>query len=117
MYRQQHHGITPQKVVEFLVLDRLFPRSIHYAVLEAEESLHAITGTPREVHSNPAEEQLGRLRRELDSAKVDEIINSGLHEYLDSLQTKLNRVGDGIYETFITTTPGIEPSGQWQSQG
>jgi uncharacterized alpha-E superfamily protein len=115
MYRQQHHGITPQKVVEFLVLDRLFPRSIHYAVLEAEQSLHAITGTPLDTYRNPAEQQLGLLRAELAYATVDEIIQSGLHEYLDGLQTKLNRVGDGIYETFITTTPGTERQTQSQS--
>jgi uncharacterized alpha-E superfamily protein len=112
MYRQHHHNITPRKVAEFLVLDRLFPRAIHYAVLAAERSLHAISGTPPDTFRNPAEQQLGLLRAELAYATVDEIINSGLHEYLDGLQTKLNLVGDGIYETFITTTPG----GQRQEQ-
>jgi uncharacterized alpha-E superfamily protein len=115
MYRQQHHGITPQKVVEFLVLDRLFPRAIHYSVLEAEKALHAITGTPPDTFRNPAEQQLGSLRAELAYATVGEIIQSGLHEYLDGLQTKLNRVGDGIYETFITTTPGTDRQTQRQS--
>jgi uncharacterized alpha-E superfamily protein len=105
VYRQQHHGITPHKVVEFLVLDSLFPRAIHYAVLEAERALHCITGTPADTYRNPAEQQLGLLRAELAYATVDEIIQGGLHEYLDGLQTKLNRVGDGIYETFITKTP------------
>ncbi|MDZ4687883.1 MAG: alpha-E domain-containing protein, partial [Planctomycetaceae bacterium] len=116
MYRQQHHGITPPKVVEFLVLDRLFPRAIHYAVLEAEKALHAITGTPLDTFGNAAEQQLGLLRSELAYATVDEIIAAGLHEYLDGLQTKLNRVGDGIYETFITTTPATERQSQRQSQ-
>jgi len=32
---------------------------------------------------------------------VDEIISSGLHEYLDGLQTNLNQLGAGIHETFF----------------
>jgi uncharacterized alpha-E superfamily protein len=32
---------------------------------------------------------------------VDEIIEQGLHEYLDDLQTQVNAVGAGIHETFF----------------
>ena len=32
---------------------------------------------------------------------MDEIIERGLHQYLDELQTKMNFVGVGIYETFF----------------
>lgn len=32
---------------------------------------------------------------------VDEVIDSGLQEYLDNLQTRMNRVGGGIYEAFL----------------
>jgi uncharacterized alpha-E superfamily protein len=45
---------------------------------------------------------------------VDEIIKSGLHEYLDELQTKMNHVGAGIYETFFALKqpkPGKRPAG------
>ncbi len=101
MYRQQHHGITPQKVVEFLLLDRLFPRAIHYAVTQAEVAMHAITGTPPDTYRNPAEMRLGQLRSELAYASVTEIINNGLHEYIDQLQGRLNQVDSAIYDTFI----------------
>ncbi len=101
MYRQQHHGITPQKVVEFLLLDRLFPRAIHYAVLQAEHAMHAITGTPADTYRNPAEMRLGQLRSELAYASVNEIIHAGLHEYIDHLQGRLNQIDSAIYDTFI----------------
>jgi uncharacterized alpha-E superfamily protein len=29
------------------------------------------------------------------------VIDSGLHEYLDDLQTKVNAVGQGIFEAFL----------------
>ena len=40
---------------------------------------------------------------------MDEVIQRGLHEYLDELQTKLNQVGQGILEAFFalkTPQPG-----------
>jgi hypothetical protein len=30
-------------------------------------------------------------------------VNSGLHEYLDDLQDRMNLVGTGIFETFFAT--------------
>jgi uncharacterized alpha-E superfamily protein len=101
MFRKRHHGITPKRVVGFLVLDRLFPRAIMHCVNVADRSLHEITGSPGGTFWNVADKRLGQLRSELAYLTVDEIIGAGLHEFLDSLQTKLNGVGNGIHETFI----------------
>jgi uncharacterized alpha-E superfamily protein len=49
-----------------------------------------------------AERRLGRLRSDLDYANIDEIISIGLHEFLDGFQTKLNGVGDAIFDTFFS---------------
>jgi uncharacterized alpha-E superfamily protein len=39
---------------------------------------------------------------------VDEITATGLHEYLDDLQTKMNQISSGIYETFFALkTPKV----------
>jgi uncharacterized alpha-E superfamily protein len=105
MYRKRHHGITPERVVDFLLLDREFPRAIHYCVSEAEESLHSITGTPMGTFRNVAERRLGRLRAELSFASVSEILSGGLHQFIDELQNKLNSVGEGIHETFVALRP------------
>jgi uncharacterized alpha-E superfamily protein len=105
MYRQKHRRIDPGRVAEYLILDRDFPRSLHYCVVKAEETLHAITQAPRMTYGNPAEQKLGRLRADLDYAHIDEIISHGLHEYLDTFQTKLNAVGDAIFETFFAVKP------------
>lgn len=101
MFRKRHHGITPERVVGFLVLDRQFPRSIMHCIDVANESLHAISGSPIGTFWNPADRKLGQLRAELAYAHVDDIIQHGLHEFLDSFQTRLNEVGDAVYETFI----------------
>mgnify|MGYP001615119349 CR=1 FL=1 len=102
MYRKRYGRISPKEVAEFLILDSEFPRAIHYCLIKAEESLHAISGSEIGRFENLAEKRLGRLRPELAYANIEEIMAGGLHEFLDSFQTKLNCVGDGIAETFFT---------------
>jgi len=101
MYRKRHGRIAPDRIVEFLLLDREFPRAICYCVNTARESLHAISGTAPGMFRNAAERLLGELCSALAYAQIEEIISSGLHEYLDELQTKMNRVSAGIYDTFF----------------
>src|SRR5258706_248279 len=65
MYRKRHGHIAPEQIINFLVLDHEFPRSIHYCLTAANDSLHAISGTPIGMYRNPAEQRLGQLRSEL----------------------------------------------------
>ena len=63
--------------------------------------MHAISGTPAGMFRTSVEQLMGTLCSELTFAQVDELIQRGLHEYLDQLQTKMNQVGTGIHETFF----------------
>lgn len=112
MYTKQYGDILPQSVAEFLLLDREFPRSVRYCLIKAEESLHAITESPPRRFSNPAEKEIGRLRSELDFSTIDEILEHGLHTYIDNLQTRLNTIGDRIFETFFAMRPS---PGDWKA--
>jgi len=118
MYRKRHGRIAPKSIVEFLLLDREFPRAIHFCLLTARDSLHGISGTPAGTFRHAPEKLLGQLCSDLSFTSVDEIINSGLHEYLDHLQTRMNQVAAGIYETFfaLKTPKPVKRSTQSQSQ-
>ena len=105
MYRKRHGRITPARLVEFLLLDTEFPRSVRYCLWTASDSLHAITGTPQGSFRNEAELALGRLRAEMDYAQLDHIIVGGLHEFLDTFQTKLNSMDEKVFETFFALRP------------
>ena len=48
---------------------------------------------------------LGRLSSDLIYADIEEIIEKGLHEYLDNFQQNLNNVGDAIYKNYFTVQP------------
>jgi uncharacterized alpha-E superfamily protein len=101
MYRQVRHVTTPASVSEFLLLDRNFPRSILRCVRRAQESLHSISGTQLGSFESEAERLLGRLRSELDYAKIEEIMDQGLHQYVDGLQGQLNDVGAAVHDQFF----------------
>ena len=58
---------------------------------------------------NRAEQRLGRLRSELDYTTIDEIFATGLHEFIDQFQEKLNAVGGAISDTFFSVQPDVNP--------
>ncbi len=105
MYRQKHGQITPANVVDFLILDRSFPRAVLYCLTKANESLHAVSGSPLGGFSNLPEQKLGQLRSELAYTRADEVIERGLHEFVDDLQSRLNHIGGGIHDAFFATRP------------
>lgn len=101
MYRKCQHRITPESVASFLILDAEFPRSIRFSISEAEKSLHCISGSPARGWSCQSDRSLGRLRSSLDYITLDEVFDQGLHEFLDDLQSKLNGIGQDIYQDFV----------------
>jgi uncharacterized alpha-E superfamily protein len=105
MYRQRHGRISPQNVVDFLIFDREFPRAVLHCLTNANESLHAISGTHTGGFSNPAERQLGQLRAQLAYTQAEDVIASGMHEFVDRLQTRLNQIGESIYDDFFAMRP------------
>lgn len=105
MYRKAHGRITPKQVVEFLLMDREFPRAFRFCISHAEQSLLTITGGTRGNFINKAEQLLGRLRAELDYTNMEEIFAMGLHEFIDQFQEKLNGVGQAISDTFFAIQP------------
>ncbi len=105
MYRKRFGRISPPHIVEFLLLDHEFPRSVHFCLMKADRSLHAITGTNPGSFHNAAEQRLGQIVAELSFAQISDVLRSGFHEFLDGLQIKLNVVGDAIHDTFFALRP------------
>lgn len=105
MYRKEFHQITPSNVANFLIFNNSFPRSICHCIEKAQICLHRITGAPLGVAASEAEKKLGRLKADLDYTDIDEVIDAGLHEFLDDLQTKLNQLGGIIGTTFFNLKP------------
>jgi uncharacterized alpha-E superfamily protein len=105
MYRKKFGRITPVDVADFLILDREFPRAIHFCLIKSEDSLLRITGGQHGRFRSVAEKRLGRLRANLDYMQIGEIIDQGLHEFIDAFQIQLNKAGDAIHDTFFALRP------------
>ena len=101
MYRKSQHRITPNSVADFLILNREFPRSIYFCLYQTQQSLHQITNTPVGTWSNGAERTLGRLCSELGYLTLTDVIENGLHQFLDQMQAKINTLDDQITDTFF----------------
>lgn len=102
MYRKACGNVVPSRVVEFLVLNDRFPRSVLYCLKKGERSLHAISNSQLGSWTNQAERELGRLNAELGYAEVSELLARGLHQYIDDLQLRMNHVHDQIAAVFFT---------------
>jgi uncharacterized alpha-E superfamily protein len=99
MYRKKHHSrIEGPEVVAFLLLDPEFPRSARWCITQAEGSLRSFDAREG---AEPAR-RLAELRRDLDRARVSEILDGGLHEFIDTFQGRLNAVGAAITRAYVS---------------
>jgi uncharacterized alpha-E superfamily protein len=105
MYCKRPGRVSPAGVVEFLMLDREFPRSVRFCLQSARDSLQLITGTPLDTFRDAPEKLLGQICADLAFTTVDEMFSYGLHEYVDQFQVKLNRSGQAIFERFFVFKP------------
>ena len=105
MYRKHFGPIDPRNAVDFLILNREFPRAIRHCLSSANQSLHTISGTPEGSFKNAPEQLAGRLLAELDYASIDDIMAGGLSAYLDALQTRLDEIDAAIFQTFFKISP------------
>ena len=72
---------------------------------QVAESLERINGSPEITCNTTVGRALGRLRSELEYTTMEEIMEIGLHQFLDNLQQRMNQVGKKIFEAFFALQP------------
>ena len=107
--------VHPRLVVEFLLLNDSFPRSVRFCVSELNRAIRRISGVAEGNFCNDAEKLTGRFLAELQFSTVDEIFDRGLHQYLDEAQTKLNDIGAALFHSYISQ-PFQNPDGEHMVQ-
>ena len=93
--------VHPRFVAEFLLLNEDFPRSVRFCIDALNDALRHISGVARGKFSNDAEKLAGRLVAEFQFSGIEEIFDQGLHGYLDTIQAKLNAIGDALFNAYI----------------
>ncbi|NTW84309.1 MAG: alpha-E domain-containing protein [Chlorobiaceae bacterium] len=103
--------IDPETILQFLILDRTFPRSINFSVCAAEDALWRISGSSRHRYVNNADLLIGKMEAELSYTSIDDILSKGLHNYLEELEERLMKIGEQVHLTYFAYhTPEIEPT-------
>ncbi len=101
-FRRSRRGqLSLGRVLDYLVRDGDFPRSILYAVLQTEDALAQIVANAPHLARNEASRLAGGLRTHLQETVINNIIKTGLHEYLDDLQERIAEIHAAVQSTFV----------------
>ncbi len=104
MYRQSvQQAITPSSVARFLLLDPIFPRSVRFCLQAINETLSQIQRPPQAGPPDDLECLRGQVLAKWSYIRIDVLIERGLHEAIDQLQTDLNQLHALIHNRYFIT--------------
>jgi len=112
MYRRQKRAaVNRGDVLDFLLQDKQFPRSMGRCLRAVQESLNNL---PRPME---ALAQVKTLQRLLDDCQPDAMNQAQLHEFIDLLQIHLGRLHDAIRQRYFQVSDlGIQSAPIFQKQ-
>lgn len=94
--------LRPERVIEFLLLSTEFPHSIRFAVDSMERALNSIDEATETKRAGLVGRLIGKLRSEMSYSQIDEVMENGLSNYLDSIQKQSGRIHEAIYDVYIS---------------
>ena len=108
-YLRTYRGaLDANRVVEFMLLDRLFPRSVYYSLKLAEHILDELMHRPHSRVGATAEavRLLGRARSELEFIGPGVLLDS-LAKRLASIQTTCREAGEAVALQYFHSAPWV----------
>jgi uncharacterized alpha-E superfamily protein len=93
--------LQPRLLMEFLLFDEEFPRSIRFCTARVQE--HLIRASRYiEVSEGASPERIaGRLSARLEFAEFDEVAQMGASAYLATIVQECARIHEAVYEAFV----------------
>ncbi len=105
-YLKAHDAaLNPTHVLEFLLLDKEFPRSVLYCLQQVERMLGLIIGSGDQSSLTRA---IGRVRARAEFCDVAAIVGAGLEIFLEELQKEIYDVSDELEERFFRAGTDLE---------
>lgn len=111
-YLRTYRGVaSDERAAEFLLLDRLFPRSVLHALAQAEDCLEELAPAVERVGvSDTARRMLGRARTSLEYRSLAEVLKD-LPEEMEKVQRACSAASDAVARRYFpraVTTAWIE---------
>ena len=101
-YRRNFTGdMDPMRVASFVILERVFPRSIRFAVEQAHEAITMLRSQANPNAIDPAERVLGRLNAQLEFAEMGEVLAAGMTPYLVNIQLSIGEAALAIQKAYF----------------
>jgi uncharacterized alpha-E superfamily protein len=101
VYRKVYRDvIKPERVAELLILRHDMPRSLHASMNEVLNNLGAVANA----QAGETLRRAGKLRADLQFARIDEILATGLHAFLTQFLDRINELGAHISRDFLIPT-------------
>ncbi len=98
-YLKAHDAsLHPTRVLEYLLLDRDFPRSVLYCLRTVEDQLTVLAGTNQQSDVSRA---IGRVRARVEYCDIERTIAEGLDQFLESLQIEIYDVAEAVDTHFF----------------
>ena len=98
VYRKVYRDvIKPERVAELLILRPDMPRSLLACLNELIVNLSMVTSDPL----SETQRRAGKLRSDLQYARIDEILAAGLHAFLMQFLDRVNELGAQISREFL----------------
>ncbi len=108
-YRKVYHDvITPARVAELLVLSTDMPRSLHACLNEVESELDKLQRGD-ELESR---RRAGALHAALHYDRIEDVLATGLHDYLQRFLLKNQRLIDAVHGDYLARRDGFDAGTQ-----
>jgi uncharacterized alpha-E superfamily protein len=92
--------VEPEGVIEFLLTNPEFPHSVRFCLEHAAASLAEISGQPLDRCDSPSARLLGRIVNNLQFRDIDDLLESGLHAFLEQSLQRCSQAGTAIQRQY-----------------
>ena len=93
--------LTPERILEFLLLDEDFPHSLRFSIDSLQHALDSIQRDSGKVKADQVRRLAGRLQGSLSYSGVEEILEGDIVAYLRLIQVQCREIHNTIYELYI----------------
>jgi uncharacterized alpha-E superfamily protein len=93
--------LTPDRILEFLMLDRQFPHSLRFAIDSMQHALEAIQLESGKSRAEPLHRLGGRLQAMLSFSSIDDILDQDVVAVLRNIQLQCRSIHSTIYELYV----------------
>jgi len=94
-------GFEAKNVVELIVLNRDFPRSVLYSINQMMRYFTRLRSDRNVESYQKIEFMIGKLKSKINYSTTDSILKQGLHEYLEEVKTELNEIGVTLNQNYF----------------